>query len=113
MPSGHATAAGVIFITSILFYAKKRITYLWFSVFYCVLMLNECYSRIYLHYHTKEQVMYGFMWGTTSSLILFSIFRISEKLVSRRKTTPSRQILQRKNSETGNYFGDFANNELP
>ena len=77
MPSGHSTAAGAIFIALIVLYQNRRIKSFNFTVIYAALMVNEAYSRIYLHYHTVHQVIYGFAFGFTSALILFHFFPIT------------------------------------
>lgn len=77
MPSGHATAAGVIFAASLILYAKGQIRHLGITIFMCLLVVNEAFSRIYLHYHTEQQVAYGFTWGLTCSLFLMTIFQIT------------------------------------
>ena len=77
MPSGHSTAAGVIFAATIVLYSRGWIRSFWFAVFYCALMVNEAFSRIYLHYHTEHQVIYGFSWGVIAAFLIFSVLPIS------------------------------------
>mmetsp|Transcript_1559 Transcript_1559/g.1525 ORF Transcript_1559/g.1525 Transcript_1559/m.1525 type:complete len:144 (-) Transcript_1559:321-752(-) len=57
MPSGHSTAAGIIFITVMIFYRQKILASVKIPLLYGIMMPMQAYSRIYLHYHTVEQVI--------------------------------------------------------
>ena len=85
MPSGHSTAAGAIFSAVIVMYARGRIRNGWFALFYCLLMINVGYSRIYLHYHTKAQVLYGFTWGMVTAFFILAAFPITSEVKKKQR----------------------------
>ena len=105
MPSGHATSAGVIFVTIIILHSIGRIRSQWFAVFYSLFMINQAYSRIYLHYHTIAQVLTGFTIGTTLGLLLHHLLPISSKKAKRKAKAVSSPIYfeQEKMEVMGSY----------
>mmetsp|Transcript_868 Transcript_868/g.742 ORF Transcript_868/g.742 Transcript_868/m.742 type:complete len:113 (+) Transcript_868:84-422(+) len=84
MPSGHSTAAGVIFSAIIVLFLNKRVRSLPFTFLYAALMVNEAYSRIYLNYHSLEQVIAGFSLGVLGGAILLHLFPISPPVSKQR-----------------------------
>ena len=87
MPSGHSTAAGAIFTTIIILYSKGWIKNQRFVVLYCLFLMNEAYSRMYLHYHTEGQVIAGFLWGSLSTVLFLGFLTITPylpKIISKR-----------------------------
>ncbi|CAI2377571.1 unnamed protein product [Moneuplotes crassus] len=79
-PSGHATSSAIIIIFILTLYSKGWIRSRLFVTVYILLMLNQSYSRIYLNYHSVEQVISGFMIGLVSSLLLLEHLPISENM---------------------------------
>mmetsp|Transcript_13517 Transcript_13517/g.15161 ORF Transcript_13517/g.15161 Transcript_13517/m.15161 type:complete len:170 (+) Transcript_13517:125-634(+) len=77
MPSGHATSAGVVFVTIFTLHTIGRVKSIKFTIFYCLLMILQAYSRIYLHYHTQEQVLAGFTLGVSLGMILITLLPLS------------------------------------
>ena len=71
MPSGHATLSGVYFVWAIYCYVTKIGNSLNNTLAMCIFTINNGYSRIYLHYHTVQQVEWGFIWGVSFALVYF------------------------------------------
>ena len=76
MPSTHATLSGVYIIWVIYCYAKGLDVSVEWTIFLSIFAVNNAYSRIYLNYHTEEQVIYGFIWGASFTLLYLLCFPI-------------------------------------
>ena len=78
MPSGHSAAAGMNFMFAILLFRKGWMQNKNLCVAFCFLMVNEAYSRIYLYYHTVEQVICGFSFGVICIYLLDYIMPLEQ-----------------------------------
>uniref|UniRef100_A0A7S3KH36 Phosphatidic acid phosphatase type 2/haloperoxidase domain-containing protein n=1 Tax=Euplotes crassus TaxID=5936 RepID=A0A7S3KH36_EUPCR len=77
MPSGHATSASTNFVMVSMLLMKGMMKRPNVGHFYLFWMPLQAYSRIYLHYHTVDQVLAGFTLGIIASNILLMFFPIT------------------------------------
>lgn len=68
MPSGHSVMSGVYLVWAIYCFAFRFNKCFHFTVALCIFAINNAYSRIYLHYHTVQQVEWGLIWGISFSV---------------------------------------------
>ena len=92
MPSGHATLSGVFICWALFAYHNKIITNFDHIIVIWLLSINNAFSRIYLNYHTKEQVVAGFIWGFISCALILMLMPIQKQQeVKRQLTVPMYQ----------------------
>lgn len=73
-PSGHATAAFVVF-SALAFSTENKMA----KVLFFIIALNAAFSRMYLSQHWLVDIFVGSLVGTTYAIILYFIFYKNER----------------------------------
>ena len=90
MPSGHATLSGVFIAWAVMAYSHSLLKDINSAILLWLFALNNAYSRIYLNYHTRNQVLAGLFVGIVVSSTIFAFLPLTEK---QKKKDESRLML--------------------